>query len=91
LALVGDSTMTSLPTRGPSLCLPFFLPFFPDDLRGVRAVTSGLGKPACAGVAPILYNVVPQTGHLPRVPGVPVAVYSARASIISRLVLHFTQ
>ena len=41
--------------------------------------------------APILNIFVPQTGHLPSVAGRPFFIVIWTASLISRLVLHFTQ
>ena len=41
--------------------------------------------------APILNILVPQTGHFPSVAGLPFFIVICTASLISRLVLHFTQ
>src|SRR5687768_2946982 len=83
LALAGDSTMTSFPERLREASRPFAAPrpFF-----GLRVAFSGRGKPAWASVSPIRYRFVPHTEHLPLVAGVPLAVKTAAASSISRLV-----
>ena len=68
---------------------------FPFRLRGfffdTFLCTSGFSIPSCAGVLPILYNPVSQTGHFPRVAGVPEEVNVGSGLSISLFSLHFTQ
>jgi hypothetical protein len=78
--------------------LPVFLPaaFFVDAfllvvLPLLLALTAGLVKPSCAGVAPIRYNVEPQTEHSPVVMGVARALNPAWGLTMSRFVLHLKQ
>jgi hypothetical protein len=61
------------------LRFPFLLTLLRDlagaaFLRVGFAVTAGLGRFSCAEVAPMRNKFVPQTEHVPRVPGVPVLV-----------------
>ncbi len=83
-AFAGDSTMTNLVVF---LRFPRRFCFF---LRGA-AVTSGRGKPSCAGVSPMRNIVVPHSGHIPRVAARPVFVKTAFGSCTSRFSLHFMQ
>ena len=89
--MTGIRLFSSSPIFRVARAAPSFYEFQILRFRATNVLGSGLGTLACSGVAPMRYNVVLQTGHLPRVPGVPDAVYSAFGSCISRLVLHFTQ
>lgn len=80
-ALAGDSTMTRRVLVGSCSALWSGLRrVLADALPGFRlgglaaAGFGGLGRVAWAGVAPILNTDVPQTGHVPRVAGAPLAV-----------------
>ena len=82
--------MTSLPPVLRALFpLAFGLSFF---LAGrADGLIFGLGMEAWASVRPILNIAVPQTGHFPRVAGVPDAVYTASAFSMGRFSRHFRQ
>ena len=45
----------------------------------------------CAYAAPIRNSVVPHTGHLPRIAGLPFLSVTLFGSAISRFARHFTQ
>ena len=94
LALAGDSTTTSFPDR---LLVGFFFFFFLVevvfflDLDFGRFTISGLGKSSWACVEPLRYKLVPQTGQVPRVAGLPLAAHSGFGSCIGRFSRHFMQ
>ena len=65
----------------------------PGRINSLLAENLGCEKRAGAAyfAAPIRIIVVPQTGHLPFMAGLPFFSFTATAFLISRLARHFTQ